>query len=74
MRTIYFPVSNHELDAVPFDQYLERIGVDGSGHFYLDGKPIERYLTGSIEVADDATDEQVRQALEAKAAEMRASK
>ncbi len=74
MRTIHFPVSNPALDEVPFDERWKRITLDEMGRLYLDGELTARYLTESIEVADDATDEQIRQAVEAKAAEMREGK
>lgn len=63
MRRITFPIVNPELDRVPLNEYLDRVHYDwfGTGQVYLDGQPVDRFKALTVEVPDDATDEQIAQ-------------
>jgi hypothetical protein len=64
MRNIMFPIVNPVLERVPLSEYIDRVATDlVTGRLYLDGKPVERFTGITIEVADDATDEQIAQAM-----------
>lgn len=72
MRTIIYAYPNPVLDAVPLNEYLERISYDADGQMYLDGNPIERFSQGEVQVPDDATKEDIAAAVRAAEQERKA--